>query len=333
MPTANMTLGAVAALTLFFVAPTSDAPRFVCKEGVTVKRTLAMKSKRELTKFTIRTGDSSLDHKDIHRTRQAGSKQVVRDEVRACADGEVTQLARTYETLERTSSEHIQAPDGENTIDMPETSELLAKTVVFTRADDMKSWKRTIEAGAADELTADLEADMDYRVLLPDGNAQAGAQWDVDFAAAKTALLHPGGDLPFHGKDEPKSMDKRLRKLAWDATKGKLSLELGTPRDEDGRKLVDIQFKGDMSYDASTTPQGDEQGPRSVRVEDAQKLEGKLVWNLDAGRAQSIEWTSKGRLALTVGGTAKQKDGTDVEAEQIQAFDEEYAYTGAFEGH
>ena len=44
------------------------------------------------------------------------------------------------------------------------------------------------------------------------------------------------------------------------------------------------------------------------------KLEGKLVWNLETGRAQSIEWSSKGNLKLTVAGKAKQPDGTEVDA-------------------
>jgi len=204
---------------------------------------------------------------------------------------------------------------------------------VFKRGDDKKTWKRTIDDEAADELTADLEPDMDYRVLLPEKDAKAGAKWDVDMADAKTALLRPGGDIPFHAKEEPKSMDKRLRKLAWESLQGKISLELGDARDDDGHKVIDISFKGDMSSDATTSPEGDEKGPTSVRIEDAQKLEGKLVWNLDSGRAQSIEWSSKGTIKLTVAGKGKQQDGTDIDVEQIQIFDEEYAYTGAFEAH
>jgi hypothetical protein len=346
MLTANLPACAALALAVLLLKPVPDAPAFACKAGVTVQRTLTMKGTRELTRLTDRSAAGSRDRDDFHWSFDLSSNQVVRDEVRSCAGPRVAGLARTYVTLEKGRTETVKSPTGNATTENPETSDLAGKTVVFAWDADKKAYTRTIDGApnenpadknptaenlTGEKLTADLEADMDYLAFLPAKDAPVGAKWDVDFADVKTALLRPGGDIPFHGEKSPKAMDRRLRQAAWDATKGKLSLELGSTREVDGRKLVTITFRGDMSYDALVAPEKDEKGPRSVHVEDVQKVDGKLVWDVEAGRAQGIEWTSKGTMKLTVVNVVKQPDGTDGQSEQALIFDEECLYTGKFE--
>lgn len=311
--------------------PVADAPRFVPKEGVVVKRTLEMKGGRDLTRLTMRAGDESQDIEGASLHIDSTWKHVVKDELQKCSKAAIQKVARTYELLEKTRTETSKDKSGEDkTTENPETCDLTGKTVVFTWDADKKEFGKKLEGDGEEKLVEDLEADMDYRALLPEPDAEAGAKWEVDLADAKMALFRPGGDLPFQGEKEVRSMDKRLRGAAWDSTKGKVLLELGAATEEDGHKRVAIKFQGDLSTDAETEREGDEKGPAKLHVVDAQKFEGELVWDLDAGRAHSIEWSSKGEMTLTVSLPAKTKAGDDLTVEQIFTFDEEYTYTGTF---
>ncbi len=317
-----------ALLTLVVAKPVSDVPHFVCKDGDTIRRTLEMKGTRELTHLSTQIGEETKDAEDFHISIDMSQKLVVDDEVKDCAADRATKIERTYVTLEKSRTETRSGPSDSKT-EHPETSDLQDKKVLFAWNAEKKAYSRTID-GEKSDLTENLEADMDYLPLLPAKDADAGAKWDVDFADVKTALLRPGGDIQFHGKTEVQPMDKRLRDGAWDALKGKLSLELGSPRDEDGKKLVTISFKGDMSYDAGVEREGEEKGPTKLHAEDAQKIEGKLEWDMQAGRAQSIEWTAKGQMKIAVSGAAKMPDGSNADFVQMMTFDEEYTYTGTF---
>jgi hypothetical protein len=331
MLTAHTILRATAVIALASAMPGGDVPRLACKEDITIRRTLEMKGTRELSSLVNRQGDLTQEVPNFHMTIEIGQKQVVDDEVQKCAGDRASKLARTYVTLEKSRTETRKSAADESKNDKPETSDLAGKTVLFVWDADAKSWTRTIDGKEDKKLTADLEGDMDYRGFLPAKDAEAGAKWDVDFADVKGALVRPGGDIPFHGETEPQAMDKRLREASWDANHGKLTLTLEKTRDEEGKKLVTISFTGDVGYDASVEREGDEKGPAKLRVADHQTLEGELVWDLAAGRAHDIHWTSKGEMTLTVDIQGKAPDGTEVSAQQVLVFDENYTYTGTIE--
>jgi hypothetical protein len=66
-------------------------------------------------------------------------------------------------------------------------------------------------------------------------------------------------------------------------------------------------------------------------VESAHDLTGELVWDLDAGRAHGLRWTSQGTMKVTITRSGKTPDGAAAPVEQALLFEEEYAWTGAFE--
>lgn len=311
--------------------PVADAPQFSPKEGTVVTRTFELKGTRELAKLTMRAGEKSQDIDGASMHIDMSWKYVTKDELEKCSKDSIQKLSRTYETLEKSRSETKKDQAGEDhKTDTSETCDLAGKTVLFAWDADKKEYTKKFDGEGDAELLENLELDMDYTALLPAADAEAGAKWEVDFADAKLALLRPGGDMPFHSGKEPLPVEKKMRSADWDAKKGKVSLELGKTTEEDGHKLATIKFHGDITSDADAERDGEDKGPAKLRVEDNEKFEGELVWDLSAGRASSIEWNSKGAMTLTVSIAAQSKDGEDLMVEQVFTFDTDYTYTGKF---
>lgn len=311
-----------------------EAPRFVPKEGVTVRRTLEMKGTRELTSLVLQIGDETQPADGAKRHVELSWRQVTKDEIGTCSADRVDVLTRTYEKLERHRLERAPGRDGqEQVVEIDETCDLEGRSVRFTWNADEDLYTRKFagpEEGQA-ELLADLEADMDYREFLPEKGAEAGAKWERDFADVKVYFLRPGGDLPFHGETPTRALDRRMREAVWDATGGRVEFQLGTPREEEGRHLVAITFRGKNTAEAGLDADGDEPGPTRLELSADETFEGQLTWDLDAHRARSIEWNAKGRLVLEVSLPIQRKD-SDEKGTLVQAysFDTDYDYTGTF---
>jgi hypothetical protein len=311
----------------------ADAPAFKVKEGAHIQRTIEMIGKRELSKVHIQAGDKSQDFPGGSLSLALSSKMVVSDDYDSVASGKIKKLTRSYDTLEKSRTETSQNSKGEKqTRELPEKCDLDGKSVVFTWNAEKKAYDvKPKDEGVDAKLCADLEVDMDYRSFLPEADAAVGAKWTGDFDELKAALLRPGGDLPFHGEKEASTMDLRMRATVWDKTKGKVEFELKATREEDGKKIAPIAFSGTLEVDAATDREGDEKGPSKLHVQDSEKFEGELDWDLDAGRPVALKWNSSGEMSLTITQPAKTKEGEELEVDQTLTFDVEYGYTGAFE--
>lgn len=321
---------------LAFVATTlRPAPElhFTPKQGASIERTLEMKGTRELKSLVGKIGEESHAAEGANMHIDLGWKYVVVDEFTQCDGDHITALTRTFETLEKTRSETMNDPGGaEKKRSADEECDLVGKAVAFTWNAEEKSYdvKFNGEEKGDKDLLAQLELDMDYRAFLPEAGAEVGAQWELDFADLKSALLRPGGDLPFHGEKPARAIELRLRDDVWNANKGTVALELGAVVEEDGLQLQKILFKGTNTVDASTAGEADEPGPSKIHVSDEQAFEGELVWDVRAGHAHKIEWTTKGEMKLTVSLPKQGPDGDEVILDQVFTFDTEYAYTGTF---
>lgn len=315
------------------IAPLPDAPAFRPREGAVVKRTHTMKGTRELQSLALKVGDDVRPVEGANLHIEQASRIVVKDEYEKCAPGRVTSLARSYLELERSRSERSTDPKGlEKKQDTEETCDLEGKTVRFTWNADEGAYGAKFagdEAGELEEL-AGLECDMDYREFLPGEGVEVGAKWERDLADLKVYLKRPGGDLRFHGEKPTRALDERMRAAVWDAMKGKVELQLGPAFEEDGEARQKILFRGTDAVDTGVDAEGDEPGPSRLAMRDEQTFEGELVWDLAAGRARSIEWTTKGTLVLEISLPMQAKDGSDLTLVQSFTFDTEYAYEGSF---
>lgn len=321
------------------IASSADAPSFVPKEGAVVKRTLEMKGTRELSSEAMEAGDDRQTNPNPNRRIDLGSKFVVTDTYEKCAGDRIESLKRTYESLAKGRTDKTQDQKGADVSKvLRETCDLEGQTVTFKWNAEKKTYEMSFDGadeGAHDEeLLRDLELDMDYREFLPDDDVEPGVKWERDFADLKTHLLRPGGDLPFHTDTPMRSFDLRMRNAVWDATQGKIELELGPVTEEDGQKLGHIKFRGTTLTEAALDAEPDERGPKlpsRYEVRDEQQIEGELVWDLGAARARSIAWNSKGTMMLKISFPAKSRTGEDVTGVQAQTFDTDYDYTGSFE--
>src|SRR5688572_8120062 len=109
----------VIAAACLFAGSAADAPRFVCKEGVTVERTLEMKGTRTMKQFTERAGDERREHPEMQRSTALMSKQVVRDSIRSCSGERVTGFTREYVTLVKGRVDTIKGPAGDEVRENP----------------------------------------------------------------------------------------------------------------------------------------------------------------------------------------------------------------------
>jgi hypothetical protein len=315
-------------------APIAEDLRVVPKEGVTIERTLSMKGHRELKSVTIKAGGQERTDTESKMHVDMSWKYVVQDAYVSVADGRVKKLERTFTELAKGRVETTPDPKGgeARVRDLGETCKLEGKTAVFAWDADKKAYAVELKDGEKDGAAASaLELDMDYSAFLPPAGAEVGATWEGDLAELKGALLRPGGNLPFKSQNEIKPMDARMRDAVWDATKGKLKLELRAPREEDGVQVAVIAFEGTLDTDASIRRTEGEEGPASMQAIDAQTFKGELLWNSAAGRAHAIAWKSKGSMTVMANlGKLKAKNGEDVEPEQTLVFDEEFEYAGKF---
>ncbi|MBL8858244.1 MAG: hypothetical protein JNL28_07070 [Planctomycetes bacterium] len=320
------------ALVTLALSPASE-PRFTPIDGASIERTLEMKGTRELKSLVMKFGDQSEEVPDAKIHVDLGWKYVVVDEFKKCKADHIDALTRTFESLEKKRSElSTDAKGAEKKRAVEEECDLEGKSVDFKWNAERKEYdvKFAGEEAGDKELLTGLELDMDYRGFLPEAGAEVGAKWNVDFADLKGALMRPGGDLPFHLEQPPRPMDLRMRDAVWDANQGTVALELGAVTEADGAQLQKILFKGTNTVSASVDAEADEPGPTKLALEDELTIEGTLVWDVKAGRAHSLEWSSKGGMVLTVYLPAKGPDGEKATIEQVFTFDTEYDYTGTF---
>lgn len=323
---------ATSVLCVVLVGPAGDPPRYVPQEGTSVRRTLEMHGHRELAGMKLKVGEKEQEIPGATMTQTSSWKHVILDEYRTVTKGDVKKLARKYETMEKTRSETTKNKDGEDqTNETTETCDLDGKTVVFTWNDEKKAYVPAFDGEGDEKLLADLVVPMDYTSLLPEASVAEGETWKGDFDEVRAALLRPGGDVPFHGEKEPLPIDRRMRAALWDSMKGEIELKLGKTVVEDGRSLTPITFQGKFSSDAEVEREGEEKGPDRLHLKDAQTFEGKLTWDLAAGRAATLEWTAKGQLSVATEIPVKTRDGGDATLEQTMTLDEDYEYSVAFE--
>lgn len=313
-------------------APES-APKFTPKAGASVRRTIESHGTRDLKSVTLKVEDKEQEIPGATMHQVTDGKQVVLDGFRAVADGRVTKLARTYETLEKTRTETSPDKDGgENTVESKETCDLEGKTVVFTWKADKEEYGKAFEPEGGDaEALADLTAEMDYQGFLPESDAAEGSKWKGDFDTLRAALLRPGGDLSFHGERAPLAVDKRARAALWDAMKGEIELELGATSGEGDAARTTIKFHGKYASSAGAEREEDEKGPNELHLEVESEFEGELVWNPSAGRAESLTWSSKGTLEVRTATTVQKRDGGEATLEQLMRLEDESEYKVRFE--
>ncbi len=189
---------------------------------------------------------------------------VVRDAFSEVADGRVTRLSRTFETIEGDGTFELLAAGTTESESETSSSVLEGTTVVFAWDEDLDDYTKTFEGDdAPDELLLeDLEIDMDMRSLLPGGPVEEGDTWERDLSELYTVLM-PGGDLALLSDDMDADeqmfaglmddFDERLTQATKDMLEGTVVCTYEETREIGGARIaivsvdVDLTIAGDLS--------------------------------------------------------------------------------------
>jgi hypothetical protein len=216
-------------------------------------------------------------------------------------EGKPLELLRTFDDMS------LDTRDGDEKHSVEEFAAIQGKTVRFKWNEESKAYDKSFhESKGDDETIAELDEDMDLRVLLPEKKVSDGDTWDVP-ADRLAALFLPGGIIgkPRTGEqgEEFKVVEEELgSKLAPALKDFKVHCKYKGAHDDGGTKLVEIRitFDGKAKLDLSElmgklAAIGDSEGEKptiQTEVDLGLKGEGTLTWDREAGHVHAFEMTA-----------------------------------------
>jgi hypothetical protein len=243
---------------------------------------------------------------------ELSSKEVLRvvDEHRASEGGRPLHLRRMYEEdsfhADIAYLSAVGAREGAEVVDW--TTPLVGTSVLFTWVPEESAYGKLYDAkdGIEEALTG-LKEDADLRALLPAGPVAVGESWSVA-PGAIAAIVAPLGSLPATYVRGGESTFLRvlsagvggsLSEIFGGEVEGKIDARLGAVREADGVRLATIAFDVDVVTDGDQRGllQRGLTGPELVRgiyvesgtIRWTYEAKGELVWNVDAGRFESLK--------------------------------------------
>lgn len=316
-------LGALAPLV---AAP--ETPRVAVEPGTKLTKTFTNELHLELEEVNVTVnGEDQGSPPEVPEVTidDAGEIAFV-DEYVSTGGGRATELVRTFETLSDESSQTGPGPDGEIVEDSRSgSSELEGESVRFTWDGDAEAYDAVFadeDSDASTDLLDDLDADGDYRFLLPEEDVEVGDSWELD-ADAFDRISSPGGDLKI--LDDEDDGDTEFSDQFEDNLSGEVVVTLESI--EDGIATLTVECEVETTVENDEVPEGAPAGMEVLQVFTFTfAAEGELIWDMEAGHAVSMELA--GDVELTIGTTQTQGDN---EIEVEQSFAGTFAHAATFE--
>jgi hypothetical protein len=293
----------------------SNAPgtriRFAPSEGLDLKKTFEVKAELALEDMTL-GGAAGGMQPEMEMTMVVNYKVVVSDEYVKLGDGAPTKLKRTYDDLASDVSTSMKMEMMGQTRDMDQSmtseSELEGKSVLFQWDAEKSEFKKAFEpAGGEEKVLKGLREDMDLRALLPKGEVEADAEWEID-PKQLVDVFAPGGDLALRPKDGGEGMDmgpsgmENLADMFGDDVEGTAKGKFTGMREVEGVQLaviavtLDVKAKTDMTEavreamsQGDLPPEVEKMEFESFDIEMEIAVEGELLWNAAAGHFHSLD--------------------------------------------
>lgn len=271
-------------------APKPVALVYAPAAGTTLQRTWRVSYALELEEMSMSFDGEELPAEymeDMDSTNSREETRIVTDVLEAVADGRATRLVRRFDTLE---ARDVMTFSGEDDEESESSSPLEGKSVVFSWNDEDEAHEVAYSEGEeGDEEDLDgLEEDMDLRALLPSGEVEPKASWDLA-PRVFDSLMALGGDLLEEEEEEEIVGGDELEENL-DGTFRATFLEL---REQDGVRVAVVRLEVDVKTyaDEEIAEAGDEEmGEMSgtERTEMAVEAEGELLWDLEHGHALAL---------------------------------------------
>ena len=284
----KLALASLAAVLLSPPAPSrSDELGFAVAEKTRVRKTFETDLKLESDAVTVKIGDQEVPEsmvKGFEMSMNRTETIVVADEYLRIGGGRPLELVRRFEELERRDRGHQGKPGSEpEDKDEATLSDLAGHSVRFAWKEESGVYAKTWVGDEGDDaLLEDLREDMDLRDFLPATPVAVDDTWELE---GKTVLesMPPGGDFGFSDKDKDEDDDDFDFE---DAFEGTATATYKGTREQDGQRFAVITVALEGKAEKTRENDGADQS-----FTFSLDLDYELLWDLDAGRAHSIDLT------------------------------------------
>lgn len=296
---------ALAAVLALAPAPQPVALVFAPAAGTTLQRTWRSSYALEIEEMGMSFDGEELPAEymeDLGGTMSGEETRVVTDVLEAVEGGRATRLVRRFDALD---GKDVMAFDDEEPEESAATSALEGKRVVFRWNGEEEAHEVAFAEGEeGDEALLDgLEEDMDLRALLPDGEVEPGASWELEPTIYGT-LIALGGEVGLLAEDEELLDDESSEELE-ENTDGTVRATFVEVREEGEARIAVVRLELEVTtFSDETLEEGgeDEEGFHdfggSERTDLAVEASAELLWDLAHGHALSFEL--EGTLSMTI---------------------------------
>jgi hypothetical protein len=303
--------------------PRADTPAFHPAADSSLTKTFAQTTSFQLDDFSL-----DVDGQDMGGMMGAFEFSLdsetgitVHDTYVASANGRPERLKRAFETLKAAMTVAAGAGGEVQEEPMESSSPLEGRTVAFTWNDDEDEFDVAFEGDAGEaELLEGLEEEMDLRFLLPPGEVEVGASWEVEVEDL-LPLVMPGGDLGFETPEEDETalrfeefLSGKAEELK-DLLHGTCTCTYKGASETDGKRLGEIEIALEIASAADLSSlieeairvMAEEQGQTEIPIDisaadvnlDVQGG-GTLLWDLSAGHVHSLQMKGDCQIALDI---------------------------------
>ena len=291
--------------TLLLVAPVQEAPVTLAWKSVPGELHHDWSTAHHLFVDRVtRTVDGEVVPMDSRFALRTERRLRVTDELQAFAADRPTRFQRRYREAELEVGTQPIGEEEAPAATFKLTSELAGTSVLWTWVPQEEAYGRYYDALEAKESAlAPLREDLHLRALLPVGPVAVGQSWDLDPLELED-VLEPGGDLSMSSTGGNALVRRNLgagvgggwQHLFTGRATGSVRAKL--ERVQDGQAFVTVTFDrvrylADISEYVSSTAMGRET-TAGLQIQGGRLTvdlvgEGTLVWDLDRGRAASLE--------------------------------------------
>ncbi len=300
--------GLIVALPLLGTGAVQDLA-FAPEDGTALTVVYVMTSESELVAVAIEIEGEEQEVPAIEEGPRVSltNRIVVADDYEELEGDRPTLLRRRFDELSRTRT--VSPPDGEE-VEVRQASDLEGHTVVFAWDEDEGEYEVTDEDDELDEsLLAGLREDMSLRTFLPEDEVEEGDSWEVDLDAYAN-VMWPGGELGFRDEDaDERDADREELSAGMRAAlEGEVTATFEGFEEVDGVRVAVIAIAVEATSEAAVDaelPDGREER-RGYEIE--RSPEGRLLWNVEANRAHSLEMSGDASETVSTEGVLATQD-------------------------
>lgn len=276
-------------------------------QGLTLAKSFTEHSELTLEDSSLKVNGNAMDM-GMEMSTSSDYKLGVTDEYGTFEGGRSTKITRTFSEISSSSNRSMsnQMMPDDMSSETSGTSELQGLTVVFSWNGEDFDVAFAEEGGDA-ELLEDLDVDLDFSRLLPEGEVEKGGEpWTIDPNAFRNCFV-PGGALKIDLESDDENGPEPSPDQLFGEFEGTATGQLVDIVEEGGARIAVIHLKTEISSAKDLTslmqemvedapaPEGMEMEMevQSVDSEFSFEGEGELRWNIEAGVLHSLEMTGE----------------------------------------